>query len=787
MSPLDAKLLRDIWRIKGQAIAIALVIGVGVAMLVMMTGLVNSLEETRKAYYERYRLAEMFAPVARAPERMISRIASLPGVASAEGRINAAALVDLDGRELPVRAQTVSLPVRDRASLNNVHLTDGLMPDPDRADEILLLKGFADAHDLEPGDSLKLTMNGARRSFRIAGLAQSPEFLYTAAPGEFISDDSRFGVVWLNRSALAAAHDLEGAFNEALITLQRDANEQAVIDAVDRLLDPYGGLGAFGLADLLSNRFVTEEIGGLRTSSTTVPPIFLAVAAFLLYIVISRMVQSEREEIGLMKAFGYSSIEVGWHYFKFILAIAAGGALIGCLLGIAAGRAMIDLYLLYFKFPFLIFELDPASFVTGIAVSIAAASAGGVVVLSRVFSLTPASAMRPPAPADYTRAGAFGRSLMKYLDQPSRMVFRRLVRQPGRMAGAITGIACGMALSAAMTSLLAGYDYMMDLSFTVTDRSDLNVTFVSPAPWRTLHGLLRMDGVQEVEPVRIVPAVLHNGLRNYRGAINGLVEEPRLNRAVDAQAEPLHIRRDGLILSPGLAGTLNVTPGTMITMEIREGRQPVVQVPVAAISENLFGSPAYMEIGALNRLLREPLRISGAYLRIDTDQSAQIYRKLKEMPAVAGVSVKAEARDSLQRLLDEGAGFQRYVMLVIAGVITFGIVYNSARIAQAERSRDLASLRVIGFTRNEVAFVLLGELAVIILVALPIGSVLGYYLGFLIAEGFSTDLYQIPVMFSPASHGIAAVAVIVSALFSGWLVKRDIDRTDLISALKTRE
>lgn len=787
MSPLDAKLFRDLWRMKGQAIAIALVIAVGVAMLVMMTGLVNSLEETRRAYYERYRLADIFVPVSRAPERLVARIAAIEGVAAAEGRISTGALIDMQGTDLPIRAQAVSLPQPGGALLNGILLSAGRMPDAGRQDEILVLKGFAEAHDLEPGDPLTVTMNGTRRGFRVTGFAQSPEFLYTSAPGEFIPDDARFAVLWLNPDALAAIHDLKGAFNQVLIGLERGANEEAVMDAADRLLEPYGGLGAFPLSDLLSNRFVTEEIGGLRTSSSTVPPVFLAVAAFLLYIVISRMVQSEREEIGLMKAFGYTSLEVGAHYFKFILAIAAGGALAGCALGIAGGRGMVDLYLDYFKFPFLIFQLDPASFVTGIVVSILAASAGGLIVLARIFALTPADAMRPPAPADYSRAGNRLSAVMHFLDQPSRMVLRRLIRQPGRMIGAIAGIACGMALSAAMASLLYSYDYLMDLSFSITDRSDVSVTFTSAAPARAIYELKRIPGVYEVEPLRSVPTVFHNGLASYRGAITGLLSEPQLNRAVDGDNRPLYIRSDGIILSPGLADILGTRPGETLTVEVREGRQPAAEIPVVAIAETLFGSPAYMQIDALNRFLREPLRVSGAYLRIDPDRADDIYRQIKEMPAVAGVSVKAEARDSLQRILDEGAGFQRYVMLAIAGVITFGIVYNAARIAQAERARDLASLRVIGFTRGEVAYVLLGELAVIILVALPIGSVLGYYLGFAIAAGFSTDIFQIPALFSPKGHGAAALAVLVSALFSGWLVKRDIDRADLVSALKTRE
>ena len=787
VSPLDHKLLRDLWRMKGQALAIGMVIAVGVGMLVMMTGLVTSLNETRAAYYERYRLADIFAPVTRAPDRLTARLAAIPGVSAVEPRVTGGALIDLADVDLPVQAQAVSLPDLRAPHLNDVFLTDGRMIVSGHSEEILLLQSFAKAHALRPGDRISATMNGARRSFRIVGLAQSPEFLYTTAPGELIPDDARFGVIWMSRSALAAAYDMQGAFNEALLSLSRGANEAAVLDAVDRILDPYGGTGAYPLADQFSNRFVTEEIGGLEAAAVGVPPIFLAVAAFLLYIVINRMVQSEREEIGLMKAFGYTNAEVGGHYFKLVMAIAVGGALAGCLMGIAGGRALIQVYVAYFKFPFLVFQLDPASFVTGVSVSILAASVGGLMVLRSVFALTPAAAMRAPAPADYSRTGRLGHAINRWLDQPSRMVLRRITRQPVRMAGAMIGIACGMALSVSMITIYAGFDRTIDLTFNVMDRSDVTVSFTHAASDGTIFELRRMPGVTLVEPVRHVPAVLRNGRDTHRGVVSGLPPGARLGRALDAGLAEIPLPQAGIVLSTALADILSIQPGDLLTVEVREGRQPVLEIPVTAVAESLLGSPAYMDLAALNRALREPNRVSAAYLSIDQARAKEIYAALQDMPTVAGVSLKSQAEVAFKTLMNTGAGAMRYVMGAIAFIITFGIIYNAARIAYAERSRDLASLRVIGFTRGEAAFVLLGELASVTLIALPLGGVMGYYLSFGIAAGFSTELYQIPVVFDPESFGFAALFVVGAATLSGWLVKRDIDRADLVSALKTRE
>nr|WP_321524928.1 FtsX-like permease family protein [uncultured Cohaesibacter sp.] len=787
MSPLDRKLARDLWRIKGQAIAIAMVIATGVTLLVMMAGVVNSLQETRRVYYERNRLGDVFAPVKRAPSHIIRKLAALPGVSAAEGRITGSALVSLPSLDLPLRAIAISLPDTGAPRLNAIHLTDGRRMDPKDADEIILLNSFAHAHDLKPGDTLSATMNGARRTLTIVGLAQSPEYLYSVAPGEMISDDSRFGVIWMSRTALAAAFDMQGAFNEAILSIGHSNTLQATLDRVDRILSPYGGLGAYGLKDLTSNRFVTEEIEGMRSSARVVPPLFLAVAAFLLNIVISRMVEAEREQIGLIKAFGYTNREVGLHYFKFVLIIAIGGALLGCLGGIAMGRAMMPLYLTYYKFPMLVFRLDPASFATAILTSIAAASAGGLLVLSKVFALTPAVAMRPPAPPDYSGTGRFGRRLNRLLDQPSRMVLRRITRQPGRMLGSLAGIACGMALSVSMISMLAGFDHTIDLTYTVMDRSDVTVTFTHPIGETVIHELESIPGVIDTEPERSVAVVFRNGVESYRGAITGLIPQPRLKRALDERSAPITLPRQGITLSRSLASMLAIEPGAILNIDVLEGERPSLRIPVNGVAESLLGSPAYMQIDALTRLLGEPGRISSVYLRIDKNRAGAIFKALKNRPHVAGVSMKSDARAAFQKMMDTGAGSMRYVMLIIAAIITFGIVYNAARIAFAERQRDLASLRVMGFTRSEVSFVLLGELAVITLAALPIGSILGYYFTMVIARGFSTDLYQIPILFIPESYGRAALAVLAAAIFSGWIVRRDIDRADLVSALKIRE
>lgn len=787
MKPLDRKLVRDLLRIRGQVVAIVSVIAVGVLLQVMMSGLVASLTETRRAYYERHRLADVFASAARIPNSILKRLEEIPGVARYEGRVAGSALIHIPEQAVPIQARAISLPDRGEQRFNIVYLMEGRLPEAGHRDEILLLSGFARAHGFAPGDTIDATINGVRRSLQIAGLAQSPELLFVAAPGEMIPDPARYGAIWMRRAPLAAAFDMEGAVNDVVVALTRNASAAAVIDAVDTLLDPWGGTGAHDRQDLISDRFVTEEIDGLRTMSGAVPPLFIAVAAFLLYIVVSRMVQTEREEIGLLKAFGYTNLEVGSHYAKFVLLIAAAGAGLGCLLGVFAGRAMAPLYTTFYNFPFLVFRPDPTAFVIGVMASIAAASAGGFFVLQGIFALKPSEAMRPPAPPDYSRTMSFAGWTDRMFDQPTRMVIRGISRAPWRAAALSAGIAGGMALASGMTTIYGSFDRMMDLSFTVINRSDATVVFNQALGDKAAYELARIPGVVAVEPFREVSAVFRNGLNRHRGGVSGMISEPEIARAIDDRLAPIELPAHGIVLSQPLADILSISEGELLRIEAREGRRPILSVPVAKIARSLIGAPAYMQLDALNRAMSEPGRISGAHLRVDKAHEDAIYRELRDMPTVAAVIVSENARDSLEKLMDQGAGSARYIMGAIAFVIAFGVVYNAARIANNERARDLASLRVIGFSKGEAAFILLGEITVITLVALPVGSALGYGLSFAIAKSFSSELYQIPTAFDPFSHGFAASFVLAAAVVSGLLVKRDLDRTDLISTLKTMD
>ena len=784
---LDRKLVRDLGRIKGQALAIILVIGAGIALLVMSRGMLMSLDETMHAYYDRYRFADVFAPVTRAPNHLLNDIREIEGVTDVLGRINGGGLVDLPDFDAPISARVVSLDPSAASPINGVYLSAGRMLDPTHADEVLLLAPFAKEHDLGPGDTIAVTMYGVQHEFKIVGIALSPEFIYNIPPGEFAIDAARYAILWANTEAMEAAFDLDGAFNEAVLKLSRGASENAVLDELDRLLSNYGATGAFSRADHISNKYLVEELAQLKTMGRVMTPIFLSVSIFLLNIVITRLVQTEREQIGLLKAFGYSNWAVAFHYFKFAIAIGIGGALVGWGGGLWLGRMLTGIYQTYFNFPFIVFIAQFRMLAVALAISSGASAVGAFVAVRAAATLTPAVAMRPPAPPKYQQGHGILSAIERRLDQPSRMILRRVARQPVKAGMTVFGVGAAMGLSVMMQFNFAATDHMLDVSFNVADRSDVYVSFTEPLSKKTLFELETIDAVHLVEGARSTPVMFTNDRIEHLGGITGLPDTPILSRAIDDKLRNVDIRGEGLVLSEQLAEILDISVGDMLTVEVREGRRPTLEIPVTGIVSALIGTPAYMNMEALNRSLKEPNRVSGAYLDIDMDERQFIYSELKSIPNVAGVSLRREAYTNFQEMIDEGVGVFRTIMAVFSIVIAAGVVYNSARIAYIEREHDLASLRVLGFTKIEAGYVLLGELGVLVLFALPVGSIIGFLIWSYIATALSTDLYQIPIIYRESGLGYAALIVLFATLVSGALVQRDVGKLDMVSALKTRE
>lgn len=794
MRALDRKLLRNLWEMKGQALAIALVMACGVATYVMSVSTLDSLRLTRGTYYRDYRFAEVFASLKRAPERLKERIREIPGVELVETRVIAAANLNIEGFPEPVTGRLVSIPDLDPDSgpdsggpvLNRLYLREGRMVEPFR-DEVVVSEGFAKAHGFRPGDKIRAVIKGRLKALTIVGIALSPEFIYQVAPGALFPDYARFGILWMGRKPLGSAYDMEGAFNNVVLTLSDGGRIEDVIDRLDELLEPYGGLGAYGRKDQLSYRFLTEEFRQLANMATLIPAIFLGVAAFLLNVVINRLISIQREEMATLKAFGYRNMDIGLHYVKLVMMVVLIGVAGGLAVGIWMGKGLSNMYMEFYRFPFLVYELRPRVAVVAALVSAVAALAGTVHAVSRAAVFPPAVAMRPEPPARYRETLIERVGFKRLISQPTRMIARHIERHPVKAALSVTGIAMAIAIVLLGTFFKDAVDYEVRVEFGLSRREDIMVTFVEPTSKKALYSLQSLPGVQYGEVYRSVPARFRFEHRSYRTSIRGVEPGGDLYRLLDTRLEPIALPPEGIVLTDYLGDLLGVRPGDMLTVEVLEGGRPVRQVPVAALASQYIGVSGYMELSALNRLMREGDAVSGVLLAVDGHRQGGIYSALRGMPRVASTVVRKQAIESFYETMAKQLTIFTFFITLFATAIAFGVVYNSARVALSELSRELGSLRVLGFTRGEVAYILLGELGVLTLAAIPLGFVLGRAIcGYLISQ-VQNELYRIPLIINPSSYAFAAAVVLASTVISGLIVKHKLDRLDIIAVLKTKE
>ncbi|MGE3542258.1 MAG: ABC transporter permease, partial [Candidatus Tectimicrobiota bacterium] len=725
---LDRKLYRDLWRARGQALAVALVVACGMASYTATRSTYESLKITQEAYYAHYRFAQIFASLKRAPETLRQQFEALPGVARLQTRVVVHVTLDVPGLPEPATGRLVSIPEQSTAILNDLYLRRGRYIAAGQRDEVLVSESFATANRLQIGDSLGAVLNGRWERLRIVGIALSPEYIYEISGfGAVFPDNKRFGVLWMSREALEAAFNMEGAFNDVALSLLRGAREADIVFALDALLAPYGGRGAYGRHEQASHRFISDEMSSLKANATIAPTIFLGIAAFLLHVVLGRLISTQRDQIAILKAFGYSNGSIGWHYLKFVLLIVCLGALLGTAAGLWLGAGLTRNYTNFFHFPLLHYEAHPALLLTALLVSSGAAMLGALAAVRRAVLLPPAEAMRPEPPARFRRTLLERLGLQRLLSPVGRMILRNLERKPLQTGLSILGMAMAVAIL-----ILGGYfedalQWIMEVQFRQAQREDISVTFIEPRPARVRYEVASLPGVLRAEMFRSTAARLRFGHRTHRVALTGLEAGSTFRRLVDRHMQAVPVPLDGAVLTTTLADILGLRPGDLLTVEVLEGARPVRQVLVTGLVDELIGTSVYLDIAVLNRLLQEGESISGAYLAIDPTQEQELYQRLKRLPAVASMTFRKAGLQSFEDTIAMNLRVFVRVLAIFACIITFSVVYNAARIALSERGRELASLRVMGFTRTEIAFILLGEQAILTAAAIPVGFLLGYW------------------------------------------------------------
>lgn len=785
LSALNRKLLRDLRTMRGQAAAIALVVAAGVSLYVTYLANFHSLRHTQQTYYQQQRFADVFASVTRAPLSVARQLAAIPGVAAVETRVVAHVTLDIASLEQPASARLVSIHADRQPRLNALVLRRGRWIDSARPDEVLASEGFVNAHGFQPGDHVRALINGRLRTLTIAGVALSPEFVYSSSPGELVPDDKRYGVFWISQQALSSAFDMDGAFNDVVADLEPGADLEGVLQQLDSVLARFGGRGAMPRSLQYSDWMLENELRQLESVGLLLPAIFLLVAAFVLNVALTRALTLQRPQIAALKALGYTNAALGWHYIKWALSIAGAGLALGLMAGAWLGGLISEVYNRYFRFPDLAFEVPLDVVLTASLFALGAAAAGAFSAVRSAVRIPPAEAMRPEPPGKYRFAVV--ESMTTRLGVAGRMIARNMARRPLRALSSIAGIAAAVALLMVGLVMFDAMDRLIATQFWISERQDASIAFVEPLGSDVRYELARVPGVVAVEPIRSITAQVTAGHRSRHVGVRGVEPDARLQRVVNSQGRTVQLPPGGVALSRTLADVLQVTAGQTVTLMPLEGRRLEREISVDAIVDDTMGLSVYIDRVALHRLMRESQTMSTALLLYDRHYERDLLRELKHRPRVAGVTLKRTMLESFRDTMAATMDVTLAINLLFAAIIAVGVVYNAARVSLSERSHELASLRVLGYTRGEISIILLGELAVLTLAALPLGWLLGYWLSFALFTTVQSEVYRFPLYVSPRAAAQASIGVAVSAAIAALAVRRRLDRLDLIAVLKVRE
>jgi putative ABC transport system permease protein len=591
----------------------------------------------------------------------------------------------------------------------------------------------------------------------------------------------------MDGAALADALGLSGAFNDLVLRFSVGAKPLDIQAAVDRMLEPYGGIGSQLRAEQPSNRLLNQKLDQLRVMAKLIPSIFLAVSAFLLNLVLSRIVGAQREQIATLKALGYGTASIARHYLLFALVICSLGALGGVGLGALGTTGMVHIYGHYFNLPHVMVRLNPSAVVSGVGASLLAGTLGAFSAVRRTVRLSAAEAMQPEPPESFKPTFIERLKLDRFLGVAGRMVLRDMERHPYRLALSSLAVALATAILFIGGMMLDSLNRALWQEFNRVEGEDVTVTFDNPRPQSAVRELGHVPGVHHAEVQRVVFARLWAGFRKREVPIFGVPPHRTLRRFLDFRGEPLRLPQGGLALSRPLSTLLDLRVGDEVEVEVLEAGRRRFRVPVAGFVDDFAGLSGYMALGDLEAHLDEAPSASGALLALDRSRMDDVLRRLRQIPKVAGVSrPDLDGKQFAEQEADVFRNMQE-LLIVFAAIIAVGMVFNNARIALALRQRDLATLRILGFTRGEVAVVLLGEQAVQLVLGVAFGLPLGYFLGVSILAVIPPELFRIPAALTAVTVAKSAAVVLAAGALSALLVRRDADRLDLVSVLKARD
>lgn len=779
MKKLDRRLVRLINHSKGQFVAIASVIILGIMIYVAMNSAYINLDISLKYHYETHSFADVFSEVIKISENAVEDLNDISGVAKAEGRVTYDVPLKTDDQK-KVNVRIVSSPYAED-SINRLHAVEGkniLTND----NECLLIEKFAQARNIQIGDTITPHILGRDYELQVVGIVSSPEYVYLMENEQtLLPDFKKFGVVYTTESLAQDAFGLGSNYNQVMFRLEPDLNVDEMVNLLEKKMDRYGVSRIYPQKDQLSNRMIGEEMKGLEQMASVVPVVFLGVAALIMGIMINRLVKGDRVTIGILKSMGYSNWDVMLHYTKLSVIIGLAGGFLGVAAGYMVSIAFTDLYGAFFSIPTLKFvmRLDIllwASILTGMFSVLA-----GVFGARRAMGIAPAESMRPEPPKTGKRIWLEGTKMWKYFNFSNKMVARNMLRNKKRIIFVAFGVAVTYSIILMPFFMLEEFTNMFDVMFGEFQTMDYNMNFSQGVEDSVLYDLKNRLDVDAVEGKVEFPFELRNQWKTKVVNVIGLQENSQFFNFKDRNFQPVDLGPGDLFLNEGLARVLSVEEGDYIMVETYIPGRDDIELRVTKIIKQNLGSNAYMNIEDMQRLFLDDQYITGAY--VDTDKN--IKEAVDNYRIITSVQSLGDLRDTFTEFLELTiASLVTYVFL--GGIMGFAVVYNSTIMNINERRLEFSSLRVMGFTKNEIFVGLLKENLINGLIGIIVGIPMGDWMIKSIADQFATDLYSFDAIVKPGHIVGAALTTLFFVVIAQAAAYGKIRRLDFIESLKSR-
>lgn len=792
MGILSRKIWRYIFRNLGQFLAAAAVVMGGIIVYVSMSSSYYNLGQAREDFYRENRFADYYFQFVKAPDGVVKQIERVDGVNHVSGRIQKDLSVIKENNErATARVVSYNLPMEEE--LNQITVVQGRGFEQNRSSgstEVVLDPKYLKANNLGWGDEITAIVEGKEVFFTVVGSAISPEFIYAMKDNaDILPDPQKFGIFMVEKQQAQQLLNMQGQINQILIEFDSEADQTAAINTIKEILRPYGLLSSYPRSDQLSDAMLEAELDQLRGVTNVLPMIFLAIAAAIQFVILRRMIKTQRPQIGLMKGTGYHNYQIMLHYVYYAVAVSLAGALAGILLGVRFSFYFTDLYATYFNLPVYFKGFNLQAIVTGVIMCLVIGCIAGVSASVGVVKIQPAESMRPEPPI------IGGKSLLEYwpwlwsrLTSGWKMTIRNINRNKGRFTVTLLGVVFSVALLVISFFVYDAVDYMMQKFFYEGQTYDISIRFDSLIAEKEMLTISHVDGVQKVEPFLELPIRIHYGSHSEEEVLLAYSPDLTMKKLEDDNGQPILIPADGILLNERTARKLNVRPGDQVEIETLLPTGPVHQEKaiVAGLVRQMVGSGSYIDLRQVNRLLQERNLISGAMIKVEPGKASQVETEINGMLGVASVLSHQKEIANFESYLGT-MDISILIMVIFAAILGFAIVYNASVMNLAERNREIGCMRVIGFSVKEVSGLLSKENIVQSVLGVALGLPFGRYVAQAYMQSITTDLYTLPVIIYPRTYIMAAFGTIAFIFLAHKFSVRGIKKLDLAEVLKSPE